>query len=393
MNRDRIIWLLAVIGIAAGVWWVVANTEWVDEESSRQAQGEARTNPVYAFEQLLRKLGGTVEHHEALQSLPPAKARLVLLSNDWEIVPGRSEQLHQWVLGGGHLVLLEGDDWDDTGLEDWVPVYSVEVPRKPEAPASGASDALAKARAKLEAGSGSMTSSSPLFGADQTYKSCEFNSQGRRLVPKSGQEAAWAMGRSGGSDLLRMTVGQGSVTVLNTDSAAFYNRRALKCDNGLILAAAVQAEPGATTWVYLNEKREALIPWLWHTGWIAIVTGLLALAAALWRGAMRFGPRLAPPPRLRRSIAEQVRGLGAYLQREGREALLVAQQRALEEAAARHLPGYRRLTIPQRGNAIAAATGLNAEALTAVLQARTVTRAELPVRLELLETARRSLLS
>ncbi len=395
MNRDRIMLLLGVLGVALGVWWVVANTEWVDVDSPRQAQGEARTNPVYAFEQLLRKLGGQVEHHEALQSLPPHKARLVLLSSDWELVPGRAEQLHQWVLQGGHLVLLQSSDWDTTDLANWVPAFAVEVPRKPVAPAGAASDALAKARAKLEGSDGTeLTSSTPLWGSVDKLRSCNFIQAWRRLMPKVGHEPEWTLGRNNiGNDVLRMPVGQGSVTVFNAYAAIFYNEPVLECDHALLLAAVVQAEPGATTWIYLNEKREALIPWLWHKGWIAIVAGLLAVAAALWRGATRFGPRLAPPPRLRRSIAEQVRGLGTYLQREGREALLLAQQRALEDAAARHLPGYRRLTIPQRGSAIAAATGLNAEALTAVLQVKTVTRAELPVRLELLETARRALLS
>ena len=45
--------------------------------------------------------------------------------------------------------------------------------------------------------------------------------------------------------------------------------------------AILQAEAGATVWFYLSEKRQALLPWLWQEGWIAVVLGSLTLAAAL----------------------------------------------------------------------------------------------------------------
>ncbi|MFO1250687.1 MAG: hypothetical protein U1E77_05970 [Inhella sp.] len=190
---------------------------------------------------------------------------------------------------------------------------------------------------------------------------------------------------------LRVPLGRGSVTALNSGTNLFHNEPALRCDNPLLLAAALQAEAGATAWIYLHEKRQALLPWLWQSGWIAILMGLLALAAALWRAAVRFGPLMAAAPRLRRSISEQVHGLGAYLHKEGREALLAAQQRALLEAAQRSLPGFARLSHAERAAALAAATGLAALELSTALSTRFCTRAQLPSLLLLLETARRRL--
>ncbi|OWQ93109.1 hypothetical protein CDN99_00985 [Roseateles aquatilis] len=402
MNRDRVIWALVLLVSVLGGWWFSTQTEWVERERPRRSQGEALKNPVYAFEQVLRRLGLQAQHREELDALPPKHARLVLLSGNWTLMPGRAEQLHRWVERGGHLVLVEGFDWDDTKLEDWVPVQRVPVGervRREAAEAASAASAAERARAPAvtPAAGGPdregerMTSNPPIFGNVGKLELCSSFRWSQRLRTKPGHEATWTLEQKLGAQGLRVSVGQGSVTVLNTSRMLFHNDWALRCDAPVLLAAAVQAEPGAEVWIYLGEQREALLPWLWHSGWIAILFGALALAAALWRGAIRFGPRLAPPPRLRRSISEQVRGMGAYLHREGGDALLAAQQRALDEAASNTLPGYGRLTRLERAHAIADATLVARDDLATAMSSRLCTRAELPPRLHLLESARRRL--
>lgn len=421
MTREHVGWLLAVLALAVGGWWLSVNTEWVEQERPRPAQGEARDNPVYAFAQLLRRLGVHVERHEALDAMPPPQARLVLLSSDWELMPERAEQLRQWVLRGGHLVLAQHEDWQATALSAWVPVHSVYVKAaERRKPARAPQGPLPAASAAAMSGRTALVSAPPLWGDTETLAACHGFAPGWMLRAKPGVAAAWTLTRVDGMpatqalvarqdqalqalqgqparparpdpQALRVPVGQGSVTVLNVESPFFFNPQVLRCDNPLLLAAAVQAEPGASVWIYLHEKREPLLPWLWQQGWIAIVTGALALAAALWRAAVRFGPRLAPAPRLRRSISEQVSGLGAYLQGGGREALLAAQQRALHEMATLTLPRYARLPARERALALAAATGLAATELMTALATRHCTRAELAPRLQLLETARRRL--
>lgn len=395
MTRERLRWmlgwLLAALALALGGWWLSLNTEWVEVDSARPLRGAARDNPVYAFEQLLRRLDMTVERHEALDAMPPERARLLLLSNDWELLPGRAEALQQWVQRGGHLVLLQGTDWDDTDLERWVPVSAVKL-KPPPRPASAASASAPRSKSWESI---ALTSSPPLWDGNEALAACELFPMNRKLQAKPGQKTQWTVKGDDKAQVLRVPIGEGTVTVLNTGREAFHNGPALRCDNPLLLAATVQAQPGATAWIYLNEKRKALLPWLWQQGWIAIVAGALALAAALWRGAVRFGPRLAEPPRLRRSISEQVRGLGSWLDREGpegRAALLTAQQRALDEAAARQLPAYARLAAPERVRAIAAATALPADALSTAFSAGICTRVQLPQYLQVLEAARRRLL-
>ncbi|UXH79645.1 DUF4350 domain-containing protein [Roseateles amylovorans] len=488
MTRDRVIGALVALALLAGGWWYYTNTEWVTQSRWRPAKGEARDNPVYAFEQLLRHLGLQAEHHDRLDRLPPEGGRLILLSNEWALMPERAAELRAWVQRGGHLILTRPADWDDTPLEKWVPIIAVDVKKRPVPPAAasaasaGPSAAAAKAgaaaqdestsdglpttssSAKCEASGAASHSTAkddavqspggkppnapaqpggahteaddgcsndtaasdaaseddqgaaegdddegdgeaddedddlvraratpPLFGSVDPVRTCSLFYESQRLVLTPGSTAQWTISTGAGSQGLRVAMGQGSVTVLNVNSQAFMNGSAQQCEHPLLLTSAIQAAPGATVWLYLNEKREALLPWLWHQGWIAIVMGLLALTAALWRHAVRFGPRVAPLPRLRRSISEQVRGLGAYLHREGADALLAAQQRALDDTAARHLPGYRRQTVPERVRLVAEATLLDRHDLASAMTARFCTRAELPPRLHLLETARRRL--
>jgi hypothetical protein len=201
----------------------------------------------------------------------------------------------------------------------------------------------------------------------------------------------WALSDTEGSELLRVGFGKGSVTVLGP-WAGFVNRNVLEGDNAEAIATALQIKGGAVIWFVTEESREPLLKWLWHQAWIAIVLGLLALGAALWRGGVRFGPREVVAELHRRSMAEQVRGTAQFLNRHAFNALHRAQCRALDDAAAVHLRRYVGLNSLERANAIAHATGLPADSLH---QARTAVR---PIgdgsrQLELLETARRRLLA
>lgn len=392
MSRQALAWVVAVLLLGVSGWWLAENTEWVEDRTPRGARGEALTNPVYAAEQLLRQLGMQVEHRESLDSLPPPGARLVLLSADWQLVPGRLDSLKRWVEQGGHLVLPHGvEDDDDDALADWLPIIDLPsgkpMPKEaPVLPGMAASAPTPQSHAHTE-----LISTPPLWGSTQRLITCDNAQMARALHLRQGETARWTAARGQDVRAMRVAVGQGSVTRLSHLPSIFFNTPALRCDTPLLLAAAVQAEPGATAWVYLQEKREALMPWLWQQAWVVIVLGLLTLAVSLWRAAVRFGPLQPTPPRLRRSVAEQVTGLGAWLQRGGTEALLAAQQRALDETAARHLPRYRGQPVPERARLIADATGLPVHDLAAAMTARYSTRAELAHRLQLLETARRRL--
>jgi hypothetical protein len=115
----------------------------------------------------------------------------------------------------------------------------------------------------------------------------------------------------------------------------------------------------------------------------------------LWRGGIRIGPLAAPTPTARRSLAEQIRGTGAFVVRHGgAESLHAACVRALDEAGLRRVPGYPGLPVKERMAALARMTGFEPNALAdAIYHSRMRRPHELPGTIALLETARRRMLT
>jgi hypothetical protein len=148
--------------------------------------------------------------------------------------------------------------------------------------------------------------------------------------------------------------------------------------------------------LFLTEADVSSLPALvWRHGAPAVAVLLLFITLALWRGAMRFGPLVAPAERARRSLAEQILGTGRFAIRVGGGAALVAAgRRALHEAATRRIAGYDRLTTAAQAEAVAGLVGVGARELSAALDAEQGQRSmELRAKLAVLESARRQLAS
>jgi hypothetical protein len=149
--------------------------------------------------------------------------------------------------------------------------------------------------------------------------------------------------------------------------------------------------PQAEVWFVADEIRPSFLHWLWTHAWQAVALSTLALTAALWRAAARFGPRVADAGVGRRSVAEQVHGTAQFLRKSGGDALHQAQARALEEMAARYIPLYRTMDAAARAHAICQRTSLDSTALArAMSPTLRRTPADLQAALQLLEAARRA---
>jgi hypothetical protein len=170
------------------------------------------------------------------------------------------------------------------------------------------------------------------------------------------------------------------------------NEHALQADNAQLAAAALDLRPGQTLWFADDFDQPSLLVWLWQRAWIVFVLGFLALAAALWRGLPRFGPRQALPLLERRSMAEQIIGSGPFLARNDSAALHQAALRALDEAARRRLPPrYARQPPAERATMIAAVTHQNVDTLINAMSETRRAPLQLETDLRCLETAARRL--
>jgi len=442
--RTWLIWA-AILLLLAGVFaWLATIFEITDVQSRTPPTGEAATNPLYAAQALARGLGADVALHTSLDPLPPPGATLVLTTNHWNLLPGRDDALRDWVRQGGHLVIpgrLLRDNDEDGPLIRWLPV------RWPKAKASttcaAEPKASADARARPETPSQSdpddddddsaavdqNNSGNPPRQTDKQGKStcgqqgdtgqdgepaldlrrndaCRFLGEtgdaagpGFRICetfvwgvePKPDETVQWSASEAGRHPaLLRVAAGKGSVTAIGIWDAMTW-QHILRADHGQAWAATLRLRPGMQLWFVSEESRESLLAWLWRQGWAALLLGLLALAAALWRAAPRFGPRLALPRVERRSMAEQIIGTAHFLARSDAQALHRAQLRALDEAAALRLPSWARLDLPTRARAIAALTNLRDSALASAMTSGARSAANLEADLCYLETAVRRL--
>ncbi len=399
LSRETSLGLLALALLLAGGLWFVSRTEWVDVLVPTPARGEAAKDRHFAAKQLLRRLGVHVVSPDNLDHLPPPQATLVLFSPQWNLFPERDAQLRRWVEGGGHLV-LPNFSWFGDEI-DWVPIreqrHKVETdaspappkpaPPRPERPPR----LLVGPRNEPNNVCPALNESAELpaaYGAPRSFRLCSVAGFGHL---QARQAALWSVNDARGPQLLRVAVGRGRVTAINAYSL-FDNRSLFWGDHALAVVAALGAAPGQEIWFVVNETRDALPLWLWQRAGPAIALALAALALALWRAALRFGPLASEPPAARRSVAEQIRGSAAFVLRRGGAPLLRAARRALDEAARKRLPGLERLGLAERAAAMAKAADLPAEALQRALDTRLVpTRRELPDRLALLETARRRL--
>jgi hypothetical protein len=207
------------------------------------------------------------------------------------------------------------------------------------------------------------------------------------ISARDGTVPTWRLQGPQGIEGLRVPFGAGSVTVTGP-SDAFDNENVLRADNPLLFAAAMQAERGASAWIVSEESRERLVPWVWHEGWIAVLLVAGAIAAGLWRSAVRFGPVALPRHAERRSMAEQVSGTARFLRRWGVRALHEAQLRALHETASRHVAGYAQADERTRIAKLAERTGLAASQLADAMRGGNDSRKG-AAQLQVMETARR----
>lgn len=369
----------------AATGWLASRVEWVEHEVPTPARGEALSRTLYAAERLAERLGARTAHPTTLHALPPPQGTLWLTSWHWDLFPETSAQLRAWVEAGGHLVvpaLTLGDSLD------WVPVHTVTAAQASDEEEEE-DDENTPEPCRLVVEPDALPAA---LGDRRGYRLCDPSDT--RLLADDGAEVLWAAGApprpetTATAELLRVRVGRGRVTVIGP-FGPFDNARLFRGDHPALMAAALQLRAGDTVWFVQEESRPPLLAWLWQRGAPALALGALALLAALWRGAVRFGPVVAVHAPARRSMAEQVRGTAQFLGRHGRTALHRAQVQALEDTARLVLP---RTAAVLSATSLARATGLAADPLAAALDPEAArTPQSLAAALGLLEAARRRL--
>lgn len=312
MNRRHVLNLTVGLACVALFVWIAANTYWADEQVQGIPRGEAVINPYYAAEQLLRRLDASAGDTSALDALPPTGGVLLLSRWNWDFYQARRAAIRRWVEAGGRLV-TDRTLGESADFAAWSGIHGHEVEtQKPFAvkPAAAAPDDDDESRCQeltLRAGA---TPSDPTA---TIWRLCDVPRHFRWTTSRPLQ---LGLGSSVGLQLVRVAVGAGSVTALNAYDP-YTTDSLFDGDHARLLVIATQLHRGDTIRIMRGDSHQSLPAWLWKTGAPLLVLLAAAIALAIWRSMIRFGPPLPAQPPARRSLHAQVAGTADFLAHNG----------------------------------------------------------------------------
>ena len=384
MTRNLLTALAVTLAVVVIGIWLANNTHWEEVEVPARLKGEAATNPFYALQHLSESLGVHTQVRHDMVDLPSAQGVVVLDFWNWDIIPERRQRLEQWVSAGGRL-LVNLAQLSDEDFRKWSGIKR--LPDQEDA--KKAQPAIAPPRGGMFCGqSRRLTSTSD---SSERFDIDGFAQTGLTTTRKY----TWRLlDQDGGTQALRIPIGRGSVTVLNTYNLS--NFSVVQCgDYGVLFAAATQLHRGDQITFLTESRGGSLLGLIWRYGAPVVTLAAVFIALWLWRSGVRFGPLVAPTEAARRSLAEQIRGTGQFTLRfGGGAALYAATVRALNEVATRQIPHYERLSEAERVTALEARTRLGATDLTQALENHGARNpAEIRRTIAFLETARRRLVA
>jgi hypothetical protein len=365
------------------VMWIARNTRWEETTLPMPPKGEALTNPFYATQRLATVLGANAVHDRVFATPPPG-AVVVLSSWHWTLDEARQHAIERWVESGGRLVIDDAIIGGEREFERWSGItrrIEARAPRRPspdgsQSPCFTVEEQPQETSARMPATAG--------------HVMCEVDEPWELATTRP---AVWSLKSGSAVQAMRVSVGRGSVTRIN--SAPFRGMNVFDGDHGWLFVAATDLRRGDDVHFLSEEDHPPLLALMWQLGAPAIMLGLAVVALLLWRGGVRLGPLAAEPPSARRSLAEQVRGTARFAVRHGGGgSLYAAELRALDEAAGRRIAGYARLAADDRSEALTAVTPLAGDVLAAALVDPRLRRLhDLQHTLAVLEAARRHLVS
>jgi len=349
VNGRRWSQLLVAAILAAAAVWIAMHTYWDYATLDTPPQGEAAHNRFYTFEKLVQKFAVQTTQVPTLRTLPAADS--VLLVDDLRGAPLHIDGLEKWVEGGGRLLVSPGALLSNAKLQAWSGIGRASPGPKqkdgaPGAPrrAAGPDDDCAPYSERL--------------AGRETGKSLRACLGSMRVAFSSMGTPAWSLSNGYGFQMLRVTIGKGSVAVIACE-CLMGNKSLLRADHARIVFDSIPLRRGDHVDILNPVSAENLLALLWRLAAAAIVCGLATIGLTIWRNLPRFGRIAAPPPPLRRSLAEQIRARARFAWRTRRLASLRrAECQALTQSACRRLAFYERLDAAQRIVALTARTGL-----------------------------------
>jgi hypothetical protein len=341
-HRGLLVAALVLLGAGLLVGLFLATFQRRDAVEPIPPNGAARSNPLFALEQVLRDVG---EPAASLTTLDPRQAPLrsgdtVLIGADaGRIDAETAARLVAWVRQGGHLLL---------------------------APGAGARAPVFTALGLLDPRPGAFACSR--LGDGETAASlCGLRF---RLKPAAAQAMDAAIGDvDDGYLFARVAVGRGHVSLLA--GFAPLERLQLKQVEAQRFAWRLLAPNRGQGQIYLVYALDGqpFLQLLATRGWPALLALALLLAAWMAMRSARFGPLLPAPVPHRRALLEHVQAAGEFLyRRDGGRSLHQLACQAVLERLRRRDPASARLNGEALYQRLAERGGLDAAQVAQAFQ-------------------------
>ena len=376
-----IVSLVVAIPVAMLLAWIGPNTYWANVQVPMPPKHEALVNPFYAVQRFADALGARTAWDRMLM-VPPNDSVIVLSAWHWDLSRERRQLIQRWVESGGRLVVDANLTGGESEFTEWTGIGREY--REPDAAALEALKAGENCRS-VQQEENPTSSSAP---DPRRYWMCDLD---ELSFLTSSTHPEWVLRDAAGVQAARVQIGLGKVTVIN--GTPFRGQRIFEGDHAWLFAAATLVRRGDDVHFLSEDEHPSLLALLWQHGAPVVALGLGVVILVLWRGAVRFGPLAALPEVARRSLAEQIRGVGQFALRYGSgQSLHSAAVRALDEAAQQRIPNYTRLSSNERAEAMMRVTGFERHDLASAFTARARGGNELRNTIALLEATRRQLL-
>jgi hypothetical protein len=361
LKRSRVVKALVLAAMGTLVFGFAHNTHWEEVDEHTPLKAEMFWNPFYSVQHLADSLGARTRVSHDVLSLPPPQAAIFVHFWSWSLLSERRQRLEHWVADGGRLIVT-GDVVGDSEFGEWTGVSQVRVVPNGYVPSTRPPELMPLTPSEDHQAPDS--TATPATQQHRSFSSCHTMYLSHL---SSTRKLTWRLQDPyKQTQALRVPIGRGSVTIVN--GQPFENFQLTCGDGGRLFVAAAQLH-GNDAIEFLSDARGgSLLQLLWKYGSPVIVLAAASLVLWLWRSGVRFGPLAAANDPARRSLAEQIRGTGHFTLRfGGGRALHNATLRALNEAAAREVPRYERLSGEERVATLASLTGLGSGQLAGAL--------------------------
>ncbi|PCH61270.1 MAG: hypothetical protein COC05_01655 [Gammaproteobacteria bacterium] len=335
---------LALVLVTKAGFWIAENYEYKEVEKQTGYSQKATINTFLAAEYFLKKFDIDVESSdERALLLQPHSSNETIVLNDYglNLSQSRYEQLKQWLVSGGHLIMTAYDYYDEDKQKSGnklLDEYGIRLYYNYE----NKDDEETNDDEKLELN----ISQYVLPNGEEV--SIEFDRY--KDLFDAYDEADFYLASDTGTHLLQYRIGEGLLTV-TTDNDFLNNLGIAENDHAYLLWWLIQANhtKDSKIWLLYNVEVDSLLVLLWKHAGEACIAFVLLVFVAMWSLRKRIGPLAQEPDNGQRDIGEHLKAMGRFAWREDRAQHALSQSRQLcDKSLQSRYPALKDMSVSQR---------------------------------------------